>query len=193
MVTSSTCRHGPIASLDISTQRRATTGRTGCIHDQVVHTTYDAYWQVRDNDFRSYARRKGRDDGGRRLVRRGRPFRTGEGFSRYRRAEPGIARRTSLVIEGPWVHGGWSRGDGAHVGRCRRSAPTRAKYLRASTLNFPFFESVSSRDKTEEPLPKALVYLRNRQQCVWKKLPDSWPPKGAAIAETIYFGDRMAS
>jgi hypothetical protein len=83
------------------------------------------------------------------------------------------------LVEGPWVHGGWARSDGDHLGDVHFNAKT-SEYFRAN-IQFPFFEHyLKGRGKT---VPTAIVFETGTN--VWRRY-DEWPPKNAA-AKTLYF------
>ena len=83
------------------------------------------------------------------------------------------------LVEGPWVHGGWARNDGDHLGDVQFNAKT-SLYFRAN-IQFPFFEHyLKGGGKT---LPTAIVFETGTN--VWRRY-DEWPPKNA-VAKTLYF------
>jgi len=80
----------------------------------------------------------------------------------------------NLLVEGPWVHGGWARLDGRKLGNVDFSQNT-AEFFRAHIL-LPFFEKYLKGKQVEE-LPKAYVFETGTN--VWRKY-DAWPPAKAA-------------
>ena len=143
--------------------------------DQFKHDTYDGYWQSRDLS------RHMKNVKCAVLVVGGwydaedleGPYRT---FYAIRKFNPKTA---VTLVEGPWVHGGWSRGDGDHLGDVEFNAKT-AEYFRAN-VQFPFFEHyLKGKGKT---LPTAVVFETGTN--VWRSY-DEWPPKNA-VAKTLYF------
>ena len=142
--------------------------------DQMVHSTYDDYWKVRDlsrhmKNIKCAVMTVGgwfdaEDLSG--------PFKT---FHAIDQSNPGIFN--SLVV-GPWVHGGWARSDGDHLGDVQFTAKT-SEFFRAN-IQFPFFEYyLKNKGAT---LPKAYVFETGTN--VWRKY-DAWPP-AQAHAKTIY-------
>jgi hypothetical protein len=84
------------------------------------------------------------------------------------------------IVMGPWVHGGWSRGDGSKLGDVSFNAPTADFYQ--EKIEFPFFEHhLKGTGKFEHP--KAWVFETGTN--LWRKY-ESWPPQQAA-ARTYYF------
>jgi len=144
-------------------------------HDQLSHTSYDDYWKARDlsrhmKNIKCAVMVVGgwfdaEDLSG--------PFKT---FHAIDQSNPGI--QNSLVV-GPWVHGGWGRNDGDHLGDVEFGAKTSLFYR--ANIEFPFFEFYL-KGKGTAALPKAYVFETGSN--VWKKY-DSWPPANAK-AKTLY-------
>lgn len=142
--------------------------------DQIIHTTYDDYWNARDlsrhmKNVKCAVMTVGgwfdaEDLSG--------PFKTFHAIDKFNPGTP-----NSLVI-GPWVHGGWSRGDGDHLGDVQFGAKT-SDYFRKQ-IQFQFFEYyLKGKGKA---LPKAWVFETGTN--VWRQY-DSWPP-AQAKARTLY-------
>ena len=90
----------------------------------------------------------------------------------------------NVLVMGPWVHGGWSRGDGESLGPVTFDAKT-AEYYREK-VELPFFERHLKGEKAD-PLPKAaLVFETGTNR--WRRF-DTWPPKEAQKT-TFSFGDK---
>jgi putative CocE/NonD family hydrolase len=150
-------------------------GSNWLFNDQLNHNTYDAYWQARDLS-RHMKNVKcavlvvggwydAEDLSG--------PYRTFYAIDKFNPATP------TTLVEGPWVHGGWARGDGTHLGDVQFNAKT-SEYFRVN-LQFPFFEHYL---KGKGPaLNKAVVFETGTN--VWRSF-DAWPPK-AATPQTLYF------
>jgi putative CocE/NonD family hydrolase len=83
-------------------------------------------------------------------------------------------------VIGPWVHGGWARYDGEHLGRVDFASNT-GEYYRKNIL-FPFFEQYLKSDG-DAKLPK--VYVFETGTNVWRQY-SAWPPKNAE-PKTLYF------
>lgn len=86
----------------------------------------------------------------------------------------------SILIVGPWHHGGWSRVDGDTLGHIRFGAKTGV-YFREK-IEFPFFVSLL-KDKGDPKLPEAHVFETGTNQ--WRSY-DQWPPKGVEV-KNLYF------
>jgi uncharacterized protein len=144
--------------------------------DQVHHDTYDDYWKTRN--LSEHTKKihcavltvggwfDAEDLQG--------PFTL---FHAIERDDPGIF---NALVVGPWVHGGWFRYDGNHLGRVSFAANT-GDYYRKNIL-FPFFEAYLRGDG-DAKLPKAYVFETGTN--VWRQYA-AWPPKNAT-AKTLYF------
>jgi putative CocE/NonD family hydrolase len=144
--------------------------------DQVHHNTYDDYWRARNlaphmkNIHCAVLTVGGWFDA---EDLQG-PFSTFHAIEKY---NPGTFN--ALVI-GPWVHGGWYRYDGNHLGRVTFASNT-GDYYRKNIL-FPFFEQ-HLRGKEDAKLPKAYVFETGSN--VWRQY-SSWPPEKAQ-QKILYF------
>ncbi len=144
--------------------------------DQVHHDTYDDYWKARNlaehvkNVHCAVMTVGGWFDA---EDLQG-PFTL---FHAIEHDDPGIFN--SLVV-GPWVHGGWGRYEGNHLGRVNFAANT-GEYYRKNIL-FPFFESYL-KSNGDPKLPKAYVFETGTN--VWRQYA-SWPPKNTQT-KTLYF------
>jgi putative CocE/NonD family hydrolase len=144
-------------------------------NDQLRHTVYDEYWKKRNlsqhmKNVKCAVMTVGGWFDAEDLTG---PIKT---FNAIEKNNPGT---TNLIVEGPWVHGGWARGDGDHLGDVQFNAKT-SEYFRAN-IQFPFFEyHLKGKGGT---LPKAYVFETGTN--VWRKY-DSWPP-AKAVAKILYF------
>jgi uncharacterized protein len=98
----------------------------------------------------------------------------------YQHVEKNSPGTTNRLVMGPWIHGGWARGDGSSLGDVPFNAKTADFYQR--NIEFPFFEyylkGKGKPDKTE-----AWVFETGTD--VWRNY-DAWPPKGVK-AKSFYF------
>ncbi len=163
-------RAGNVANLDKYFQ-----GSPSLFDDQYKHDTYDDYWQSRDLS------RHMKNVKCAVLVVGGwydaedleGPYRT---FYAIHKINP---ETPITLVEGPWVHGGWARSDGSHLGDVQFNAKT-ADYFRTN-IQFPFFEHyLKGKGRT---LSEAIVFETGTN--VWRRY-DEWPPK-AATPKTLYF------
>jgi uncharacterized protein len=162
---------GNIANLD----KLYLKGSNWLFNDQVKHDTYDDYWRTRDLS------RHMKNVHCAVLVVGGwydaedlsGPYRTFYAINKFNPDTP------TTLVEGPWVHGGWARGDGTHLGDVQFNAKT-SEYFRAN-IQFPFFEHYLK--GKAEAQSKAVVFETGTN--VWRSY-DAWPPKSAA-PKTLYF------
>jgi hypothetical protein len=161
---------GNIANLD----KLYLKGSNWLFDDQFKHDTYDAYWQARDLS------RHMKNVHCAVLVVGGwydaedlsGPFKTFYAISKF---NPGTS---ATLVEGPWVHGGWARSDGSHLGDIEFNSKT-AETFRAN-VQFPFFEHYLKGKGAAQP--KAVVFETGTN--LWRSF-DAWPPK-AATPKTLY-------
>jgi len=162
---------GNVANLD----KLYLKGNNFLFNDQVNHNTYDSYWQARDLS------RHMKNVHCAVLVVGGwydaedlsGPFKTFDAIGKFNPETP------TTLVEGPWVHGGWSRSDGSHLGDIDFNSKT-SEYFR-SNVQFPFFEHYLKGKGNAQP--KAVVFETGTN--VWRNM-DVWPPK-AAVAKTLFF------
>lgn len=79
----------------------------------------------------------------------------------------------SILVVGPWLHGGWARMDGDALGNIRFEVKTGLDYR--TKVEFPFF-NYYLKDKGTPDLPEAFVFETGSNQ--WKSY-DQWPPEEA--------------
>ncbi len=166
--------------LGLSALKNTDTAQAGTnilYHDQMVHNTYDAYWAARNMELHLHGVKAA-------VMLVGGWFDAEDlagpvkAFHAIAKLSPEAAADT--LVEGPWVHGGWSRGPGDSLGDIRFGSDTSDFYRK--NIEAPFFAHYL-KDAAWTPLPKAYVFETGSD--VWKKY-DAWPPKQAA-AKTIYF------
>ena len=151
-------------------------GRSALFDDQLRHDTYDDYWKARN--LASHMKNihcavltvggwfDAEDLQG--------PFTT---FHSIEKNNPGIF---NALVVGPWVHGGWYRYDGEHLGRADFASNTGDFYRK--NILFPFFEQ-HLKGATDAKLPKAYVFETGTN--VWRRY-SAWPPKEVE-SKTLYF------
>ena len=145
-------------------------GTNAYFHDQVIHSTYSDYWQIRNLAPHMHGVKAAvMDVGGwfdaEDLAGPGKVFHALDKLSPE-------APENSLV-EGPWVHGGWSHGTGAQLGDISFGSDTAVFYR--DNIEAPFFDHWL-KDKPWTPLPKAYTFETGTD--VWKKY-TAWPPPAA--------------
>lgn len=160
----------------ISNLKNSLAGNSALWDDQVHHDTYDAYWKGRNlaphmKDIHCAVLTVGGWFDAEDLQG---PFST---FHSIDEKNPGIF---NALVMGPWVHGGWERYHGEHLGRVDFASDT-AEYYRKNIL-FPFFEQ-HLKGVGEGKLPKAYVFETGTN--VWRQY-SAWPPKNVEN-KTLYF------
>jgi putative CocE/NonD family hydrolase len=150
-------------------------GSNWLFNDQFKHDTYDAYWKERNlaphmKNVKCAVLVVGgwydaEDLSG--------PYRTFYAINKFNPETP------TTLVEGPWVHGGWARGEGSHLGDVQFNAKTSEDFR--TNIQFPFFEHYLKGKGAAQP--KAVVFETGTN--VWRSF-DTWPPK-AATAKTLYF------
>jgi putative CocE/NonD family hydrolase len=100
-------------------------------------------------------------------------------FSTFHAIDENNSGTFNALVVGPWVHGGWARNDGEHLGRVEFAANT-GEYYRKNIL-FPFFEQ-HLKGNGDAKLPKASVFETGTN--VWRRY-SAWPPKEAE-QKTLY-------
>ncbi len=163
---------GPLANAD----RLYFKDKSQLWDDQINHSTYDDYWQSRDlsrhmKNIKCAILTVGGWFDAEDLAG---PFKT---YYAIEKDNPGTF---NALVVGPWVHGGWARLDGEHLGRVSFASNT-AVFFREHII-FPFFEQ-HLKDAADAKLPEAYVFETGTN--VWRQY-SSWPPKNAE-ARTLYF------
>lgn len=163
---------GPLANIN----EKLFKNDVGFWNDMMKHPSYDEFWQSRDL---------------RRHFKNIKPavmtvggwfdaedlFGALHVYESIEKQNPGADNR---LVMGPWFHGGWSRGDGDHLGFVGFDAKT-AEFYREN-IEFPFFDFYL-KGKGDGKLPEAYVFETGTN--IWHKR-DSWPPK-EAVSKTLYF------
>ena len=154
-------------------------GQSFLWNDQEQHDTYDDYWKARNlaphmKNIHCAVLTVGgwfdaEDLSG--------PLKTFHAIDQYN------PRIFNALVEGPWVHGGWSRYEGRRLGYVDFASDT-GTYFR-DQIQFPFFEAYLRGDG-DLKLPKAYVFETGTN--VWRQY-DAWPPKNA-VAKTLYLNDK---
>ena len=162
---------GPLANLS-----KLLEGKSWLFDDQMRHNTFDDYWKQRNlaphmkNIHCAVLTVGGWFDA---EDLQG-PFTT------FHSIDQNNSDIFNALVVGPWVHGGWARYDGDHLGRAEFAASTGDFYRK--NILFPFFEQFL-KGKSDAKLPKAYVFETGTN--VWRRY-SAWPPKGAE-AKTLYF------
>jgi putative CocE/NonD family hydrolase len=145
-------------------------------NDLMKHPNYDEFWQSRDirRHFKNIKPA---------VMTVGGWFDAEDLFGAlnvYQAIEKQNPGAKNMLVMGPWFHGGWSRGDGDHLGAVAFDSKT-AEFFREH-IEYPFF-AFYLKDKADPKLPEAYVFETGTN--VWRHQ-DSWPPQGAK-SKTLYF------
>ena len=100
-------------------------------------------------------------------------------FSTFQSIDKNNAGIFNALVVGPWVHGGWYRYNGEHLGRADFASNTGDFYRK--NILFPFFEHYL-KGTGDATLPKAYVFETGTN--VWRRY-SAWPPKQAQ-SRTLY-------
>ena len=92
-------------------------------------------------------------------------------FKTYQSIEKQNPNVTSVLVVGPWHHGGWSSVDGDKLGNVTFGSKTAAFYR--AEIELPFFEKYLKDEKVAAPA-EATVFETGSN--VWRTF-DEWPPK----------------
>jgi putative CocE/NonD family hydrolase len=170
---------GPINVLS----ERQFRGGTGFLKDLAEHGTYDDWWKARNilphlKHIKPAVMTVGgwydcEDLYGALQV-----------YEHVEKLSPGSTNR---LVMGPWIHGGWARGDGAKLGDVSFNAKTAEFY--SEKIEFPFFEYYL-KGKGKPDQTEAWVFETGTN--VWRSYP-TWPPKGVK-SKSFYFqeGGKLA-
>jgi hypothetical protein len=86
----------------------------------------------------------------------------------------------SVLVVGPWLHGGWNRMDGSSLGNVQFESKTAHYFQRE--IHLPFFQH-HLKNAPDPKLPEAYVFETGSN--VWRQYAD-WPPPGAG-EKNLYF------
>jgi uncharacterized protein len=89
----------------------------------------------------------------------------------YKSVETTSPTATNVLVMGPWLHGGWSHGEGASLGPVPFHSNTAAFFR--EQIEFPFFQYYL-KGKGSPSFPEAWVFETGTNQ--WRKY-DNWPPR----------------
>lgn len=102
----------------------------------------------------------------------------------YENVEKSGPQSDNRIVFGPWVHGGWSRGDGDRLGDISFASKT-SEYYREK-IEFPFFQFHLKQKGDLSKMPKAYMFETGTNQ--WRQF-DAWPPK-TVETKSLYFQAR---
>ncbi|MCJ7564168.1 MAG: CocE/NonD family hydrolase [Candidatus Aminicenantes bacterium] len=151
-------------------------GRVPTWNEYMDHPNYDDYWQ-RQNPVRYLKNIR------QAILNVGGWFDAEDFFGpleTYRTIEKLNPSNKSVIVIGPWRHGGWASMPGDSLGDIRFGSKT-GEYFRQN-VELPFF-NYYLKDKGALKLTEALVFETGANE--WKQF-DSWPPQGTETKK-LYF------
>lgn len=92
-------------------------------------------------------------------------------FHTYQAMDKNTPNNKVKMVIGPWIHGGWARTDGDHLGNVSFDQKTSLYYR--DSIELPFF-TYYLKDKGNLNLQEATVFETGKNE--WEKY-DQWPPK----------------
>jgi hypothetical protein len=98
----------------------------------------------------------------------------------YKAIEKQSPKTNNKLVMGPWVHGGWHRGEGTHLGNVRFGSKTAEFYQK--NIELPFFEYHLRNKGSDKTIAEATIFFSGENN--WKML-ESWPPKNTEN-KTLY-------
>lgn len=101
-------------------------------------------------------------------------------FNTYKTIEKQSPKTDNKLVIGPWIHGGWARNDGDHLGNVSFEQKTSLFYR--DSIELPFFVH-HLKGKGELNLREATVFMTGKNE--WQSF-DQWPPKTQS-AQKLYF------
>jgi putative CocE/NonD family hydrolase len=151
-------------------------GRPSFLKDMTEHGSYDQYWKDRNilNHLKNIKPA---------VMTVGGWFDAEDLYGPlnvYSRVEKNSPGATNRLVMGPWIHGGWARGEGDKLGDVPFNAKT-SEYFQQH-IQFPFFEYYL---KGKGKLDKTEAWIFETGSDVWRTY-DTWPPKGLKPV-SLYF------
>ncbi|RIJ49543.1 CocE/NonD family hydrolase [Maribellus luteus] len=136
--------------------------------EMMEHPTYDEWWQARDA-------RNATFDLNPAMLWVGGLFDAEDcwgAWNAYKAAEKNNPGKVfNRIVEGPWYHGQWARGDGANHGNIQFGAKTSEYYQ--ENIEVPFFNYFLKGKGDVSQIAEANVFITGANK--WMKF-DQWPP-----------------
>lgn len=150
--------------------------------DLLNHTTYDEFWKARNlaTHVKNITPAVLTVGGWYDAEDLAGPFRLNAALNKQ-----SPATKHTLVI-GPWVHGGWARGDGEKLGSVTFNLKA-SPWFRES-VEFPFFE-FHLKERPNPNLSRAVVFETGSNR--WRNF-DQWPPKGESQKFYLRAGGKLS-
>jgi len=104
-------------------------------------------------------------------------------FETYKQIEKRNKKNNSILVMGPWFHGGWVRADGDSFGDIRFGQKTSLEYQQK--FEVPFFEYYLKGEGSFNPAEANIFFSGSNE---WKTF-DQWPPKDLSNDELFLNAD----
>jgi len=145
-----------------------------------LHPNYDDFWQVRDARKACYNLKPA-------MLVVGGLFDAEDCYGAWN-LHRAIAKQSpttkNTLVMGPWVHGGWSRGDGSYLGNVRFGQQTAPYYQQEMEL--PFFNYYLKNKGSIDHLKAAHVFFTGSNQ--WHSF-TQWPP-AKSLPMRVYLNEK---
>jgi putative CocE/NonD family hydrolase len=149
--------------------------------DMMDHPNMDAWWQARNA-------RVGCKDVKPAMLTVGGTFDAEDcygAWNLYKAIEKQSPKTNNKLVMGPWVHGGWHRGDGNYLGNIRFGSRTSEYYQK--NIELPFFNFYLQNKGSDKNIAEATIFFSGENN--WKTF-ESWPPKEVEN-KTIYLNQNQ--
>ncbi len=100
----------------------------------------------------------------------------------YKAIEEKSKNTDNRLVMGPWVHGGWSRGEGSYIGNVRFGNKINEYYQK--NIEIPFFNFYLKLKGTVHGIAEANIFFSGENE--WRKF-DQWPAKNVEY-KNLYLG-----
>lgn len=150
-------------------------------NDMMDHPNMDAWWQTRNA-------RVGCKDIKPAMLTVGGTFDAEDcygAWNLYKAIEKQSPKTNNKLVMGPWVHGGWHRGDGNYLGNVRFGSKTSEYYQK--NIELPFFNFYLQNKGSDKNIAEATIFFSGENN--WKTF-ESWPPKEVEN-KTIYLNQNQ--
>ena len=153
-------------------------------NDLMNHPNYDAWWQARNaRNFVTNIKPA--------MLVVGGLFDAEDCFGAwnlYKTIEEKSKNTDNRLVMGPWVHGGWSRGDGAYIGNVRFGNNINEYYQK--NIEIPFFNFYLKLKGTVHGIAEANIFFSGENE--WRKF-DQWPAQNVEYKDLLLAEDNKLS
>jgi hypothetical protein len=107
-------------------------------------------------------------------------------WNTYKTIEKNNPNTINKIAIGPWFHGGWSRGDGSHLGNVQFGSATYYYYYK--NIEMPFFNYYLKGEGDIKNIAEATVFITGENK--WHQFTE-WPPKNVET-KNLYMNEKSA-